>query len=116
LKLPVVYAVDEIEREGTPDYFPYEAMTKFAAAHGQQAVLDSASAWMEGRLHVLTAAMPNLTVGQILLHVNDPSQASEGVGQQPHVMYPLLAVGSGTDLPDAELKGRWYTRESKILA
>lgn len=116
LKLPAVYAVDEHEREGIPDYFPYGEMEKFAKDHGQQSVLDSTSAWTETRIQSLHAQMPNMSVAQILLHLNSPSPDSDLIGQQAHAMYPFLAVGKGDDLPGAELNGRWYTRNAKIFA
>lgn len=116
LRLPVVYAVDEQEREGIPDYFPYEEMAQFAKEHGQQSVLDSANNWTEVRIQSLNAQMPNMSVAQILLYLNSSSPDSMVGGEQSHVMYPFLAVGKADDLPGAELNGRWYTRNAKIFA
>lgn len=111
-KLATVQGIDEQPGAGEPDYFPYDKVDAFAAAHGQQAILANAFAPVQAEAQRMEALQANTSIPAMLIPYNDP--ASPTGGQAGY--YALLAIGDGDAQPGAELNAMWYLRNAKIFA
>jgi hypothetical protein len=92
-----VYGFDE--GGGEPDYFPFEKVKAFAAAHGQQPVLDSIFKTIGARMEEFQRDQKTATISTLLAKMNG-----------------MLAVGDGDSQPGAELAAYWFMRNTKMFA
>ncbi|MGH6994031.1 MAG: DUF5694 domain-containing protein, partial [Caulobacteraceae bacterium] len=101
-----VYGLD------VPGPFPFDAVTAYANAHGQEAVVEAANdAWGEIAKKE-QALLAHQGVSATLRYLNDPA-----VLTKEHDAYrTLLRVGGGDDQPGAELLAAWYRRNFLICA
>lgn len=92
--------------------FPYDAVTAYAKAHGQEAVLTSADAQVEAAVKTEDDLLAKGSVGGLLRYLNDPGRVAGG-----NAFYRLmLKVGGGGEQPGAELLTQWYRRNFLICA
>lgn len=110
-----VYAVDEVAEAGEPDYFPFEAVQKWAEANGQTAAIDALFGPVQAWAAQLEQDQKTRPVADILAELNAPDHpiAIKSMGEG---YYRLLALGKGRDLPGADLNARWYARNARIFA
>jgi hypothetical protein len=108
-----VYGFDEGGGEGEPDYFPFEKVKAFAAAHGQQPVLDSIFKTIGARMEEFQRDQKTATISTLLAKMNDPATttAENKIGYNG-----MLAVGDGDSQPGAELAAYWFMRNTKMFA
>lgn len=109
-----VYAVDEKDREGQPGYFPYGAVVAWAGANGRSGDLQAWSGEVQAFLAGMERRQRSETLGALLAEVNAPGMVMSTANASMY--YRFLPLGSGDDLPGAELNGRWYTRNAMIFA
>ena len=108
-----VYGIDEQPGPGEPDYFPYDKLAAYAAAHGQSAELDALSAPVQAFLKDFEARQPTQTVAQLLAVMNNTSGIFNSMGP---FYYASLKFGDGEAQPGADLNAGWYLRNAKIFA
>lgn len=92
--------------------FPYEAVQKFAAAHGKAGVLAQEGASVDSRLKEASGILADGTIGATLRWFNHPAQidADNGFYQR------MLQMGSGDEQPGAALVAAWNKRNLEICA
>ena len=108
-----VFGIDEQPGPGEPDYFPYDKLAAFAAAHGQSAELDALSSPVQAFLKDFETQQPNRSVSQLLAIMNNSSGMFNRMGP---FYYASLKFGDGEAQPGADLNGGWYLRNAKIFA
>ena len=92
--------------------FPYEAVMKFAATHGQGPILDKSNAEIESFMKAQDHALATGTIGAVLRFLNDPALVSQGNG----FYRQMLRIGAGGEQPGADLLTAWYRRNFLICA
>lgn len=104
LKHEQVYGIDV---EGDLDF---DAVFKFAAEHGQQAMVDAQMQLAQGLVGELQQHLQQHTVGAHLYWMNDPQSAV-----RDHGLYAsLLRVGNRKQQPGAALMADWTRRNWMI--
>ena len=92
--------------------FPYDAVQAYAKAHGEDDVLASANATVEGFVQQQDTLLKSGTVSGVLRWLNDPVLAKDG-----NAFYrTMLKVGGGAQQPGADLLTAWYKRNFYICA
>lgn len=109
-----VYAIDEVDREGQPTYFPINPVIGWARANGKMAEFLEGGAQVQAWISDLEARQSVRTVEQLLAEINAPDHPMVARGQTFY--YRLLPFGAGDDQPGAELNARWYARNAQIFA
>ncbi|KQS55527.1 hypothetical protein ASG17_05465 [Brevundimonas sp. Leaf363] len=108
-----VYAIDEQPDEGEHDYFPFDKVAAWAAAHGREAELNALIA-EPGRLSAEMEANQRIhTLGWMLRDMNRRDHPMHGAID---FYYRLLSYGDAVEQPGAELNAGWYERNAKIFA
>lgn len=107
-----VYAIDESPSEGEPDYFPFDKVTAYAAAHDQQAPVDALLAFAQASTQEISAGQKQLSIPGLLAFINRPEADRTNIGAH----YRLLGVGDSEAQPGADLNAMWYLRNAKIFA
>ena len=107
-----VFAIDEQPAEGEPDYFPFGAVTTYAAANGMGERLEAVMEAPAAETRHFDAIQASNTIAQLLAHMNDPSGFFSSIGSY----YGLLSIGDTTAQPGADLNAMWYLRNAKIFA
>jgi hypothetical protein len=105
-KLKDVYGID------VDGDFPFEALAKFAQAHGNTAFLDRANKMGEEAVNAIGEKLKTSTVGGTLRYMNDPKLIEYG----NEFYRSTLAIGRGNDQPGATLEAAWYARNFQICA
>lgn len=92
--------------------FPYEPVQKYAAAHGEQSILENANAAVEREVQRETEMLSSNGISPTLRSMNDPAAIKDG-----NAFYrQLLHVGGGDQQPGADLLTAWYRRNLRICA
>ncbi|XHR98835.1 hypothetical protein ACFB49_04280 [Sphingomonas sp. DBB INV C78] len=107
-----VQGIDEQPGPGEPDYFPYDKVDAYAAAHGEKPKLEALHAGIGGEIAKFEAMQKTASVAELLMFHNDP--ASFLAGQDFY--YGLLGIGDNDTQPGADLNAAWYLRNAKIFA
>jgi hypothetical protein len=107
----VVYGIDE--QSDTTDYFPFEAVQKFAQLHQQTKLLEACFADAKQFASEFEAKQHQHTICQLLRLLNAPDLAKK---QMQQMYAPLLAIGNQAAQPGAELNAFWYLRNAKIVS
>lgn len=115
LGLKNVHAVDEVAAEGEPDYFPMEAVQKWAEANGRADAIGALFGPVQAWASKLEQDQKTRSVSDLLAELNAPDHpiAIKSMGEG---YYRLLALGKGRELPGADLNARWYARNARIFA
>jgi hypothetical protein len=92
--------------------FPYEPVEKYAAAHGQSALTESADALIVRDVQQTQTLIDTNSIGAVLRFLNDPAHIKDSNGSYRL----LLQVGEGEDQPGANLLAAWYQRNFVICA
>jgi hypothetical protein len=101
--------VEGIDADGD---FPYDAVTAYAKAHGEDGLLAEANAQVETAVKMQDDLLVKGSVGGVLRYLNDPGRVAGDNG-----FYRLmLKVGGGSEQPGAELLTQWYRRNFLICA
>ncbi len=107
-----VYGFDEQPGPGEPDYFPFEKVQSYAAAHGKADWLQGLFAPVQAYVRRIEADQKSRSIADILAWVND-SRTTEGIHRSGY--YELLKLGDGDAQPGAELNAMWYLRNAKMF-
>lgn len=111
LKLSVVYAIDEQNSAGEPDYFPFGKVAEYDAKKGSgtlpQRIKARGAEWMAE----LAEKQKRQSIPAMLAQANDP-EFQGGID----TYYEMLNIGDPQDQPGAELNAYWYMRNAKIFA
>jgi hypothetical protein len=108
-----VYAIDEQPEEGERDYFPFDRVAAWAAAHGREAELNALIAEPGGYMAQMESDQRQHTMGWLLHDYNRPDHPLNG---SMSFYYRALGYGDAVDQPGAELNAGWYERNAKIFA
>ena len=108
-----VYGFDEQPRPGEPDYFQFDRVAAFAAAHGMGARVTELQNYFQGLAAQATANQQRLSVAAILLMNNDPARDRE---LHARGYYGVLGVGDADAQVGAEFNAFWYLRNAKMFA
>lgn len=92
--------------------FPYEAVQKFAEAHGQAALLEGEGAKVDGWLREASGVLASSTIGATLAWFNQPARIALDNG----FYQDMLAVGALDEQPGAALVAAWNKRNFEICA
>jgi hypothetical protein len=92
--------------------FPYEAVQAYAAAHGQQVLLNQQNDVVQAYVQRVTQMLKVHSIGATLRAMNDPSQIRQDQG----FYRQMLRVGAGMEQPGAALVSAWYKRNLLICA
>ena len=92
--------------------FPYEAVQTYAAAHGQQALLDGAGAAVQSMVDTQTRLIADRGVAPALRYLNDPARLESDNG----FYRTTLKIGGGASQPGVDLLTAWYRRNFLICA
>jgi len=102
-------AVHGIDVEGD---FPYEAVEKYAKAHGQQAILAHADRLVVEDVAKEQAIIDSDTLSAALRRINDPLR-EDGRNAFNRL---AMKIGHGSEQPGAELFAAWAKRNALICA
>jgi hypothetical protein len=92
--------------------FPYEAVEKWAKAHGRKAELDEIGASIESAVAAQSKALAEGGIAGELRLMNDPAAIARS-----HAFYStMLRYGAGNEQPGAALVSSWYRRNFEIFA
>ena len=108
-----VYAIDEQPDEGERDYFPFDRIIDWTAAHDQEAALAALNTPVAAYVADLAARQRTETIGALLA---DNNRTDHPVSGNMDLYYGLLPFGDAVDQPGAELNAAWYERNAKIFA
>jgi hypothetical protein len=108
----IVYGIDEQPGEGEPDYFPFGPLAEFAAANGQQAVVDGLMAKGAEITKTIEKRQETMPIAEILALQNGADSPDSEISHY----YGLFAVGDTDRQPGADLNAMWYLRNAKIFA
>lgn len=108
-----VYAIDEQPSEGERDYFPFDKVMTWAAAHHREADLAALNAPVAAYVADLSARQRTESLGSLLADTNRVDHPIHG---NMDLYYGLLKFGDAVDQPGAELNSGWYERNAKIFA
>ena len=108
-----VYAIDEQPDEGERDYFPFDKLMSWAAAHHKEAELAALNAPVAAYVADLSARQRTETLGALLADTNRRDHPINGTMD---LYYGLLQFGDAVEQPGAELNSGWYERNAKIFA
>ena len=92
--------------------FPFDPVQAYAAAHGQQALLDAAGAAVQTMVDRQTSLLADGGVSAVLRYLNDPSRLESDNG----FYRTTLKIGGGSDQPGVALLTAWYHRNFLICA
>jgi hypothetical protein len=92
--------------------FPYDKLVDYAKAHHQMPLLDEEDAKIAREVNEDNEMLAHGTISDVLRYMNDPAK----VVQQHQFYRRILAIGSGSDQPGAELDADWYKRNFLICA
>lgn len=109
-----VYAIDEVDREGQPTYFPINPVIGWAQANGKMPEFLEGSAQVQAWISDMEARQSVRTVQQLLAEINAPDHPMVARGQT--LYYAFMSYGAGDDQPGADLNSRWYARNAQIFA
>jgi hypothetical protein len=107
-----VYAINEREGPGEPDYFPFPKVEAYAKAHGQEAHLRRLMDEAAAATRATGARQARASIPDLLIDYNRDDGPLSGIG--PY--YEILRIGGIEDQPGAELNAMWYMRNAKIFA
>ncbi|MBC2777516.1 DUF5694 domain-containing protein [Parasphingopyxis marina] len=108
-----VYGFDERGGEGEPDYFPFDAVQSYAAAHGQREIVDGLLAYIQAEVAAMSDFQRDHSIPENLMSSNDSAANRAG---HSSFYYGMLAIGDGETQPGAELNAYWYMRNAKMFA
>ena len=112
LGLARVDAIDEQSASGEPDYFPFEAVARYAEANGMAERLEELMARGAAETRAFEELQGRSSIAELLIHQNDP----RGFTGDVSVYYEFLRYGGIDEQPGAELNAMWYLRNAKIFA
>lgn len=92
--------------------FPYEAVQKYAEAHGQAALLEGEGTKVDGWLREASDVLASSTIGATLAWFNRPGQLALDNG----FYQDMLSVGALDEQPGAALVAAWNKRNFEICA
>jgi hypothetical protein len=92
--------------------FPYEAVQKFADAHGKGAILVREGEKTDARLKEASEVLEKSTIGAALRYFNQPERMALDNG----FYQAMLEIGSGDEQPGAALVAAWNKRNFEICA
>lgn len=107
-----IYGFDEQPRGNEPDYFQFDRVQAYAAAHGQSGVTDQLRSYFTSFAAEESAAQSRLSVGELLMRNNDPARDRE---LHARGYYSVLSVGDADDQVGAEFNAFWYMRNAKMF-
>lgn len=107
-----VYAIDEQPSAGEPNYFPFEKLASYAAAHGMQDRLDALIAGGAAITKATEAKQATSSIAELLIDHNAAGLPASSVA----AYYGLLGIGDMEQQPGADLNAMWYLRNAKIFA
>ncbi|WP_129791396.1 DUF5694 domain-containing protein [Sphingosinicella sp. CPCC 101087] len=108
-----VYGFDEQGGDGEPDYFPFDRVQGWAAAHGRSAVVDETLSFFRAMVAEEGRALADHSIAEMLLIHNDPARDRMGHARG---YYAFLPLGDAEDQVGAELNSYWYMRNAKMFA
>lgn len=112
LGLARVHAIDEQPAPGEPDYFPFEALARYAEANGMSARLEELMRTGESETRAFEELQARSTIAELLIRQNDPG----GFAGSISTYYEFLRFGGVDEQPGADLNAMWYLRNAKIFA
>jgi hypothetical protein len=92
--------------------FPYEAVQKFADAHGKSAILKNEGDKIDGWLKEASDTLATSSIGGTLRYFNRP----ERIALDNSFYQQMLQIGSGDEQPGAALVAAWNKRNFEICA
>ncbi|QNM82888.1 hypothetical protein H8M03_00490 [Sphingomonas sabuli] len=107
-----VFGIDEQPGEGEPDYFPFQAVSDWAASNGKEEALGALMETGAAVAKQIEVDQKSKSIGRILAEQNDP----ETIERSQQMYYGALAFGGIDKQPGADLNAMWYLRNAKIFA
>lgn len=107
-----VQGIDEQPSAGEPDYFPFDKVQAWAAAHGRQGELEAMLGAVQVQQKAFEARQATASIPELLLETDRPAKSAAD-----HQLYTeLLKFGDGESQPGADLNAMWFLRNAKIFA
>lgn len=108
-----VYGFDEQPGPGEPDYFQWDRVEAFAAAHGRSGEVQDTNAYFHAQSAAFERTQSTRSVAELLLAENDPvaNRIDNSRGY-----YFALPFGDADNQVGAEFNAYWYLRNAKMFA
>lgn len=110
--LRAVHGFDEQPGEGEPDYFPFEAVRRFAETHGEGDTLAGLMAQAQNMVAARREGQEERSIAANLIRFN----TADAVDEDQQFYYRALTIGDGDQQVGAELNAYWYMRNAKMFA